>query len=156
MSNKKLKRRSFVFGLLFILILFFPVSVTKVSSLDNAFYFTDKEFSIYWIHSVEKEAWQEFYERQGKDLVLTYTKFKTFGAGVPSQGKIKKNEKGFITYEIGRRMEGINLIVSENVKSTLFIKNRKIPLYKFAGNYEEITIKQVKRPLCMAWMNQKI
>ncbi len=129
----------------------FPVSLTQVSSLEDTFYFKEKEFSIYWIHSVEKEEWQEFYQRGENDLVLTYTKFKTFGAGVPSIGKVTKGEDGFITYKIGRPMKEINLVVSDNVKSTLFIKNKKIPLYTFVKDYEEITIKQAIRPFWMVW-----
>jgi len=153
MSNKSFKRRSLIIGLLLIIIFCFPVSLTRVSSLKDTFYFKEKEFSIYWIHSVEKEEWQEFYQRGEKDLVLTYSKFKNFGAGVPSIGKITKKEDGFITYQIGRRMKEINLVVSNNVKSTLFIKNKKIPLYKLVKDYEEITIKQVYRPFWIIWID---
>lgn len=133
-------------------ILSFPVSLTMVKSYENTFYFKEKEFSIYWIHSVEKEEWQEFYQRDETGLVLTYTKFKTFGAGVPSVGKVVKGEDGFVTYKIGRPMKEINLVVSNNVKSTLFIKNKKIPLYTLVKDYEEITIKQAIRPFWMVWI----
>jgi hypothetical protein len=45
--------------------------------------FNQKEFSIRWTHSVEKEDWEEFFHIKGSTITLTSTRFKTFGAGVP-------------------------------------------------------------------------
>ena len=42
-----------------------------------------KEVSIRWTHSVEKEDWEEFFHIQDHSIMLTSTRFKTFGAGVP-------------------------------------------------------------------------
>ena len=39
--------------------------------------------SIRWTHSVEKEDWEEFFHIQDQTILLTSTRFKTFGAGVP-------------------------------------------------------------------------
>ncbi|MFK3960136.1 DUF1850 domain-containing protein [Guptibacillus hwajinpoensis] len=42
------------------------------------------EFSLKWKHSVEKEEWEEFFVLKDTEIFLTDTRFKTFGAGVPS------------------------------------------------------------------------
>ncbi|MCA1061402.1 DUF1850 domain-containing protein [Rossellomorea aquimaris] len=43
----------------------------------------EKDVSIRWTHSVEKEDWEEFFHIQDQTILLTSTRFKTFGAGVP-------------------------------------------------------------------------
>ncbi|MGM8214999.1 DUF1850 domain-containing protein [Bacillaceae bacterium W0354] len=44
----------------------------------------DEPFSIRWIHSVEKEEWEEYFVFKKDELVIQKTRFKTFGAGVPN------------------------------------------------------------------------
>ncbi|WP_052504475.1 DUF1850 domain-containing protein [Rossellomorea aquimaris] len=46
-------------------------------------FFNQKEVSIRWTHSVEKEDWEEFFLIENTTITLTSTRFKTFGAGVP-------------------------------------------------------------------------
>ncbi|MGG4169076.1 DUF1850 domain-containing protein [Rossellomorea vietnamensis] len=46
-------------------------------------FFEEKDLSIRWTHSVEKEDWEEFFHIQDETILLTSTRFKTFGAGVP-------------------------------------------------------------------------
>lgn len=153
MSNKQWKRSAFILVLFsFIIVLSFPVPLTKVSYPDHNYYFKEKKFSIQWIHSVEKEEWREFYQRDKNDLLLTHTKFKTFGAGVPAQGTILKKEKGYVTYQVNRRMNEVNLIVSHNVQSTLYINKKEIPLFTQVNEYEEVTITPVKGPYWMIWL----
>ncbi len=42
-------------------------------------------FTIRWMHSVEKEDWEEWFRVTDDDAIeITGTRFKTFGAGVPS------------------------------------------------------------------------
>ncbi|WP_110601242.1 DUF1850 domain-containing protein [Salinicola lusitanus] len=42
-------------------------------------------FTIRWMHSVEKEDWEEWFRVTDADAIeITGTRFKTFGAGVPS------------------------------------------------------------------------
>ncbi len=42
------------------------------------------QFSIRWVHSVEKEEWEEFFRLDDEEIIIDSTRFKTFGAGVPS------------------------------------------------------------------------
>lgn len=46
-------------------------------------FLNQKEVSIRWTHSVEKEDWEEFFLIENTTITLTSTRFKTFGAGVP-------------------------------------------------------------------------
>ncbi|WP_099159751.1 DUF1850 domain-containing protein [Virgibacillus ndiopensis] len=68
-------------------LLFFPVQALTVSNENQfsyAFLLNNNSFSIHWIHSVEKEEWVENFNVHGNVINLDSTKFKTFGAGVPS------------------------------------------------------------------------
>ena len=131
-----------------ILVLLFLSHVIKFPLLtfeikDHLLWSTNKHFAIKWIHSVEKEEWVEFYEIKEEALLLTKTKFKTFGAGVPSTPKESKQAAlidGFVELEINRSFPSIQLVVSENVKSTLIIDDKEILLYELAGDYEPVTI----------------
>ena len=42
------------------------------------------DVSLRWQHSVEKEEWEEFFVISNSNILLTQTRFKTFGAGVPN------------------------------------------------------------------------
>lgn len=135
---------------LLFLIIFFPLSTLTFAINDTLYWSSEKEFSLQWIHSVEKEAWLENYEVEEETLLLTTTKFKTFGAGVPStpeEGTKTTRENGFVTMQINRSFHSLELVVSENVKSTLHIEKEEIPLYKWTGDYESITIAVQKMSL---------
>ena len=146
MTNKKSK--SFlVGGASFLALLFlswwvtFPLLTFEIN--EKLYWTTEKNFTLKWIHSVEKEEWIEFYEKKEKTILLTTTAFKTFGAGVPSTPKDGQHvtvKDGYVTMDINRSFPSLELIVSENVKSTLVIKEKEILLYALAGDYEPVTI----------------
>ncbi|GAB2720932.1 DUF1850 domain-containing protein [Halomonas garicola] len=55
-------------------------------------------FTLRWMHSVEKEDWEEWFE-VGKSgaIMLTGTRFKTFGAGVPAAaGTATRLDNGWV------------------------------------------------------------
>ncbi|MBB6453522.1 hypothetical protein HNQ94_001971 [Salirhabdus euzebyi] len=54
----------------------------KEYSLD--FLQKNETFSIRWVHSVEKEEWEEFFYVNDDEIFIQSTRFKTFGAGVPN------------------------------------------------------------------------
>lgn len=67
--------------------LFLPVRALTISNgneIAYAFFLRNDSFSVHWIHSVEKEEWVEYFTVQDQKIILDSTKFKTFGAGVPS------------------------------------------------------------------------
>lgn len=121
-------------------LLFFQVPFIQLKTAEETYLLNTDTFTLSWIHSVEKEKWHEIYVREGKDLVLTETYFKTFGAGVPSEGKVIKVEDGYVHMEINRKIDEINIVVSNNVKTTLDTKNQVIPLYDLVEDYNEINI----------------
>ena len=64
-------------------------------------------FTLRWMHSVEKEDWEEWFEVTDDGAIeITGTRFKTFGAGVPaSAGKETHLEDGWVV------MTGIDRVV---------------------------------------------
>lgn len=124
--------------LLFFLLIKLPVISFQADG--EQFYLKEEAFELSWIHSVEKEEWREFYERDGQTLILTETHFKTFGAGVPSDGIILPSDDGFVHMRIDRVFEELNLTVSENARTTIRTDSREIPLYLLIDDYETFRI----------------
>lgn len=57
-------------------------------------------FSLAWRHSVEKEDWIETFTIRERAIVLTATRFKTFGAGVPDHaGRRTTLEDGWVVMD---------------------------------------------------------
>ncbi|MGB2991035.1 MAG: DUF1850 domain-containing protein [Paenisporosarcina sp.] len=102
-----------------------------------------------WVHSVEKETWIETYVVKGNKLLLTTTTFKTYGAGVPSDGVVDERGDGFVHMTINREMDDILLVVSNLVKMTVWFGNKEIPLYELVNDYEEVQIESKWLP----WWN---
>jgi hypothetical protein len=138
MSSKKWKWGACFIVLLFFLFIRLPVIVFDFGA--EKYYVKESSFALEWIHSVEKGEWIEFYERDGDDLLLTKTVFKTFGAGVPSDGEIIPSDDGFIHMRINQRLPEMNLTVSENAATTIQTEEKKILLYELAEDYEMVSI----------------
>ena len=93
---------------------------------------------------MEKEEWIEVYTMNGTGLILEKTRFKAYGAGVPSTGPTTFTEDGFVEMDIQREMERISLVVSPLVQSSLTTKSgRTYLLYKLVDPYEEVHIQPV-------------
>ncbi|MGD6776059.1 DUF1850 domain-containing protein [Sutcliffiella horikoshii] len=146
-----MNNKFFIFGstVLIVLLLFLLVRipVINVSYDDGGFQLTEDSFEIYWIHSVEKEPWLETYEKKGDRLILAKTRFKTFGAGTPSDGEIIPSNDGFVHMKIDREVEGVELIVSKNVETTLITESREYHLFELVEDYENVSIRINKLPL---------
>ena len=126
--------------LVLLFFLLFRLPVIHFDFGDEEYFLTEDEFTLKWIHSVEKEEWLEMYERDGEELLLTETVFKTFGAGVPSDGEIISAEDGFVHMRIDRHLPEMNLTVSENAQTTIITEDRTIPLFELTEDYEFVTI----------------
>ncbi|MGM0836993.1 MAG: DUF1850 domain-containing protein [Bacillota bacterium] len=147
MSSKRFMMGSTVLLIVLLVLLFVKVPVFQVSFKEDSFFLKEETFELGWIHSVEKEPWFETYERRDDGLLLVRTRFKTFGAGTPSTGEIIPSKDGFVHMKINQKMENLQLSVSENVKTTLYLEGRSIPLYTFVEDYETIEIQAIKLPL---------
>lgn len=125
---------------LLLLISFIKVTVIVGIVNDKSYIVSKNSFQIQWIHSVERERWDEFYNRRGNKLVLTKTILNTFGAGTPSEGKIIESDDHRVHMEVDRTMENIHLIISENVETTIVIDDKVIPLYEHFDHFSEMKI----------------
>jgi len=150
MSSKKL------FGsigvLLILLAIFFirvPVLVFQFS--EKTYFSTSKHFDLGWIHSVEKEEWIEHYEINQDDLILVSTKFKTFGAGVPSISEDVELIDGYVQMKINQPYKELNLTISENVDSTIYFDNREIKIYDYGETYSTVLISVKKIFIWQYW-----
>lgn len=132
--------------LIVLLFLIYPLPVTELTGEKHNYFIKEDEFILSWIHSIEKEEWLETYTINGEKFILTETKFKTFGAGTPYTGKNTSQENGFVKIELNYEYESLNITISENVKTTLFIESRKIPLYEIFAQYETVIIKRRNIP----------
>ena len=117
----------------------FPVIVLEGEK--HTLYLKEDRFILRWIHSVEKEEWLEEYVRDGQDLILTKTSFKTFGAGTPYTGEEVSTENGMVQMEIHVRYPDLLITVSSNVETTLMVDNRTIPLYTHFRDFEAVRIR---------------
>ena len=139
MSNKKL------FGSIGILLILLGIFFIRLPILvfefpDKTYFATSKQFDIGWIHSVEKEEWIEHYEINQDDLILVSTKFKTFGAGVPSISEDVELIDGYVQMKIHQPYRELNLTISENVDSTIYIDDKEIKLYDYGETYSTVLI----------------
>ncbi len=120
--------------------LFYRLPVIQLDFGHTIYYLKEDHFELRWIHSVEKEEWVEVYQREDDELILTETYFKTFGAGVPSDGEVIDAQDDFIHMKISERLSEMNLTVSENVKTTIISNETEILLYEITNDYESVTI----------------
>ena len=77
---------------------------------------------------------------QKEELLLTHTKFKTFGAGVPAVGKSVTLQDGFVQMDVDRSFKELYLTVSSNVKTKLYLEEKSIPLYPLTHDYDTVHI----------------
>ncbi|WP_417898497.1 DUF1850 domain-containing protein [Bacillus haimaensis] len=155
MNSKRFVMGSTVLLIVLLVLLLVKVPVLQVSFKEDSFFLTEETFELGWIHSVEKEPWFETYERRDDSLFLLSTRFKTFGAGTPSTGEIIPSKDGFVHMKINQKMENLQLSVSENVQTTLYLEGRTIPLYTFIEDYETVEIKAEKIPLLQYLRGEK-
>lgn len=116
------------------------IPTIQVDYSDSRFYLKDDRFDLGWIHSVEKEPWFESYERNEDALLLTSTKFKTFGAGVPSSAQVTKSDDGFVHMIVNEPIDELLIAVSRNVQTTMYTENNQIALYELVDDYDTVFI----------------
>ncbi|MFD1334096.1 DUF1850 domain-containing protein [Oceanobacillus iheyensis] len=139
----KNKNKWIVGGAITVVLLFFlfsKVTVIEVKIDGDSYYINDNEFKLKWIHSVEKEEWVEEYEIKQNKLTLVETYFKTFGAGVPTQGEIIPSSDGYIHMKMDVSYREINIAVSENVQTTLSTDQKEVHLYELTENYNNVVL----------------
>lgn len=161
MAHIKQKRRKLLSGAavlvalgIFILWAVFarqPVTEVRVGGSDRAYessesdekicYFTETSFQLRWIHSVEKQWWEEQYRRENDGLLLTTTYFQAFGAGTPSTETLAKVQKpGYVGYQINERLPKLNWVVSRLTQGEIDYADHRILIHKWVPDYSEVII----------------
>ena len=104
-------------------------------------YFVEPSFQLRWIHSVEKQWWEEQYIRESDGLLLTTTYFQAFGAGTPSTEALAEIQKpGYIGYQINQRLPHLNWVVSRLTQGEIDYGNYRILIHQWVPDYSEITV----------------
>ncbi len=93
-------------------------------------------FTVEWIHSVEQTEWKEKLEINDEDkIILTETRFKSFGSGVPNEkaGKIMVKDGYVIMTDLYEEKEFYQWIHSHNANfkikknNNVFLQTKDIP-----------------------------
>lgn len=114
-------------------VLLVPVNAILVSqgtTITYAFLQNDDVFSLQWIHSVEKEAWVENFIVDDQIISLDSTKFKTFGAGVPTWSEHSTEvQDGWVYMQIDRVI-GAELVLRSSLMNDyqLIYQKKRYPL----------------------------
>ena len=128
-----------------------PVVEVRVAGVDGAndkvCYFVEPDFQLRWIHSVEKQWWEEQYQRidgsstEDAELLLTTTYFEAFGAGTPSTEALAPIQKpGYLGYQINEKLPKLNWVVSRLTKGEIDYGNYRIRIHRWVPDYSEVTI----------------
>lgn len=108
---------------------------------DKVCYFTDPDFELRWIHSVEKQWWEEQYQRMDDELLLTTTYFEAFGAGTPSTEKLAPVQKpGYLGYQIDEKLPNLNWVVSRLTKGKINYGGHRFLIHQWVPDYSEVVI----------------
>ena len=123
-----------------LLLFFIRVPTIAFHFSNQTIYTKEKTFDLSWIHSIEKEEWIEHYIIENSELLLKSTRFKTFGAGVPSEANEVQLKDGFVVMQIEQPYEELNLTISEYVDTTIQISDQQFKLYQYGQPYETVLI----------------
>ncbi len=113
-----------------------------------------KSFTMRWIHSVELEPWEEsFLVDENLNIILSSTRFKAFGAGVPeSAGERVETEDGYIIFsEIDQLMPNLSYGISQTAQHQLIIGDTSYPLYEMLPNDSGVKFQVESTPNFEKW-----
>ncbi|CAM3583111.1 MULTISPECIES: DUF1850 domain-containing protein [Psychrobacter] len=122
-----------------------PVVEVRIKGLegsdDKVCYFVEPDFQLRWIHSVEKQWWEEQYQRESDGLLLTTTYFEAFGAGTPSTEALAPIQKpGYLGYQINEKLPNLNWIVSRLTKGEIDYGDHRVLIHQMVPDYSEVVI----------------
>ena len=118
------------------------VRINGDDKIDNlTCYFIEPNFQLRWIHSVEKQWWEEQYLREKDGLLLTTTYLQAFGAGTPSTESVAPIKKpGYVGYQIKERLPSLNWVVSRLTQGEIDYADYRILIHQWVPDYSEVTI----------------
>lgn len=128
--------------------------VIAVVPEDNlkTYYFPSKvgdEWHYLYIHSVQQTPCEEFFTINGpNDMTMTYTRFQSYGVGLPcytDDGKFKQTEDGHFILEMNRPYRTVAFRTQDIPKPRLYIHGEEIPIYKIYPSGTLVTVSVDKR-----------
>lgn len=103
----------------------------------------NSQFTMKWMHSVELQPWEEnFIIDKNLNILLSSTRFKSFGAGVPESAGTKTELKdGYVVFSgINKKMPQLIYGISNYAKHTFYYDDMEIKLYEIVENGNSIKI----------------
>ncbi len=100
----------------------------------------ERDFTLKWRHSVEKQFWQEYYQMQDDQLHLTKTFMQTFGAGTPSTGQVIPAPEGYVGLSSNVLLPKIHWVVSSNMQGQIIGRQDIFSVYEHVPDYSEVQI----------------
>lgn len=104
--------------------------------------FREDGFSTYYIHSVEKTPVIEFFQVEGRSLLLTKTIFSSYGAGLPlDHNGFSQGNDFFLIQDIHKTFSIIYFRVSTTADQYLLIGDKKIYFQEIISPRDRFSIR---------------
>ena len=125
-----------------IIILFIPI-FPKLLINNKIFNIEKKEFIISYTHSVNRGRDRDYYIIKSKYIILSKTRFMSYGAGIPEPEKRQKfteTEDYIEISDINRKIDNLYLFVGTIANHKIEIDEKKIELKEIFKPQENIKI----------------
>lgn len=125
-----------------IIILFIPI-FPKLLINNKIFNIEKKEFVISYTHSVNRGRVRDYYIIKNKYIILSKTRFMSYGAGIPEPEKRQKfieTEDYIEISDINRKIDNLYLFVGTIANHKIEIDEKKIELKEIFKPQENIKI----------------
>ena len=134
--------KKFIVLLALIIILFIPI-FPKLLINNKIFNIEKKEFIISYTHSVNRGRVRDYYIIKSKYIILSKTRFMSYGAGIPEPEKRQKfteTEDYIEISDINRKIDNLYLFVGTIANPKIEIDEKKIELKEIFKPQESIKI----------------
>jgi hypothetical protein len=115
----------------------------------------DEEFSISFVHSVNKRPVHDTLRVAGDGLVIVKSRFDAFGAGMPEattdQGNLRMLPDGWLEWTVNRAVPEVALRVGRVANHTLRLKGRDVPLAELAPPGAALAFRARRAPWWSVW-----
>ena len=128
--------------ILLTIILFKPI-FPKLLINKKVFNIKNKEFVILYTHSVNKGLVRDYYIIKSKYIILSKTRFMSYGAGIPEpekRQKFRETEDYIEISDINRKIDNLYLFVGTIANHKIEIDEKKIELKEIFKPQENIKI----------------
>lgn len=125
-----------------IIILFIPI-FPKLLINNKIFNIEKKEFIISYTHSVNRGRVRDYYIIKSKYIILSKTRFMSYGAGIPEpekRQKFRETEDYIEISDINRKIDNLYLFVGTIANHKIEIDEKKIELKEIFKLQENIKI----------------